>query len=82
MIYTIDVERSVILMSRQKVETVRLSVNIPSDLVKRIDEYGARLNINRTSAICVLCNMSLDSYKALDDMGSLASVMRDFKNET
>lgn len=46
-----------------KVETCRINLNMPCNLAYRLDEYARKMNINRTSAICVLLNLALDSQK-------------------
>lgn len=69
-------------MARTKIDSYRLTLNVPTELLTRIDDYAKRLNVNRTSAICMLCSMSLDSYKALDSIGTLAAAIRDSRNDT
>ena len=53
----------------------RININIPQDLLDRIDKYAAEKYINRTAAICVLLsnalqgndiNKSLAAFKDLD----------------
>lgn len=53
-----------VLNLMEKVETSRINLNMPCDLVYRVDEYARNMNINRTSAICVLFNLALDGQKA------------------
>ena len=52
-------------------ELKRLNTNMPLELVARIDEYAERMCINRSSAINVLCNLALDSQKAMTDLSEL-----------
>lgn len=54
-----------------KVETSRLGINIPTDLMERLDEYAYKMNINRTSAVCVLLTQAMDNQKAMSDLGEL-----------
>lgn len=61
----------------EKVETSRINLNMPCDLVYRVDEYASNMNINRTSAICVLLNLALDSQKAMNDLGQLLKLYQD-----
>lgn len=42
-----------------RIDLKRLNVNMPEELVNRIDEYAKKMGINRTSAINVLCNKAL-----------------------
>lgn len=76
--YTICIERkgkeNVIM---EKVETSRINLNMPCDLVYRVDAYASNMNINRTSAICVLLNLALDSQKAMNDLGQLLKLYQD-----
>lgn len=51
-----------------KVETSRMGINIPTDLLEQLDQYASRMNINRTSAVCVLLSQALDSQKAMNDL--------------
>ena len=52
-------------------ELKRLNVNMPVELVARIDEYADRMCINRSSAINVLCNTALDGQRAMGDLSEL-----------
>lgn len=61
----------------KKVETNRINLNMPCDLVYRVDEYASKMNINRTSAICVLLNLALDSQKAMNDLGELLKMYQE-----
>ena len=65
----------------QKVETNRINLNMPCDLSNRVDEYASKMNINRTSAICVLLNLALDSQKAMNDIGELLKLYQEEKDK-
>lgn len=54
-----------------RVETTRMGMNIPTELMGKLDEYADRMNISRTSAVCVLLSQALDSQKAVNDLGEL-----------
>lgn len=62
-----------------KVETSRMVMNIPVDLLSQLDEYASKMNINRTSAVCVLLSQSLSNQKAMTDLGELLRVLQDEK---
>lgn len=62
-----------------KVETSRMVMNIPVDLLSQLDEYASKMNINRTSAVCVLLSQSLSSQKAMTDLGELLRVYQEEK---
>ena len=61
----------------EKVETNRINLNMPCDLACRVDEYASKMNINRTSAICVLLNLALDSQKAMSTLEQLLQVYQE-----
>ena len=65
-----------------KVETNRINLNMPCDLINRVDEYASKMNINRTSAICVLLNLALDSQKAMNDLGELIKLYQEEQKKT
>ena len=65
----------------EKVETNRINLNMPCDLAYRVDEYASKMNINRTSAICVLLNLALDSQKAMNDIGELLKLYQEEKDK-
>lgn len=58
-------------------ELKRLNLNMPVDLVARIDEYAERMCINRSSAINVLCNLALDSQQAVGTMEELLRMVKE-----
>lgn len=60
-----------------KVETSRMVMNIPVDLLSQLDEYASKMNINRTSAVCVLLSQSLSSQKAMTDLGELLKLVQE-----
>lgn len=60
-----------------KVETSRMVMNIPVELLSQLDEYASKMNINRTSAVCVLLSQSLNSQKAMTDLGELLRVYQE-----
>jgi metal-responsive CopG/Arc/MetJ family transcriptional regulator len=65
-----------------KVETSRMVMNIPVDLLSQLDEYASKMNINRTSAVCVLLSQSLSSQKAMTDLGELLRVYQEEQAKT
>lgn len=54
-----------------EMEYTRLTINYPTVLVKRIDEYAQTLGLKRTSAVVVLLNNALDSLGAVATMKQL-----------
>ena len=59
-----------------KLETFRLTFNIPTDLLGQVDEYAKKMCVNRTSAICFLLSQSLNSQKAMNDLGELIKLVK------
>ncbi len=53
----------------KKRNTFRLTFNIPVKLLSQVDEYAMKMNINRTSALCFLLSHSLNSQKAMNELG-------------
>ena len=58
-------------------EITRVTVNLKSDLVRQVDNYADSMNINRTSAVAVLLSQSLNSQKAMNDLGELLKLYQD-----
>lgn len=52
-------------------EVKRININIPIDTLEKIDEYADKMTINRTAAILVLVNLSLDSQRAMSTLEEL-----------
>jgi len=46
-------------------ELKRLNINMPLDLVSRVDEFAENMSINRSAAINVLLSLALDGKNAL-----------------
>lgn len=59
-------------------EVKRININIPIDTLEKIDEYADKMTINRTAAILVLVNLSLDNQRA---MSTLEELMYAYKND-
>lgn len=60
-----------------KKEIMRLNINVPQDLIDRVDEYADNLSINRTSAVCVLLSQALDGQKVVSDLGQLLKYVQE-----
>lgn len=68
-------KKEVFTMAR--VETTRMGMNIPTELMEQLDEYADRMNISRTSAVCVLLSQALNSQKAMTDLGELLKLYQE-----
>jgi metal-responsive CopG/Arc/MetJ family transcriptional regulator len=65
-----------------KLETFRLTFNIPTDLLGQVDEYAKKMCVNRTSALCFLLSQSLNSQKAMNDIGELLKLYQEEQAKT
>lgn len=65
-----------------KKEIMRLNINVPQDLIDRVDEYAENLSINRTSAVCVLLSQALDAQKTVDLFGRMVDELKASKSPT
>lgn len=59
-------------------DMTRVTVNLKTSLVERIDEYARSMNINRTSAVSVLLTQSLDTTTALETLQNITKI---YQNE-
>jgi len=57
-------------------EIKRVTLNLPTSLVKQVDDYASLMNINRTSSISVLLSTALSGQKAISDMGNLLDFIK------
>lgn len=62
-------------------EVKRININVPLETLERLDDYADKMSINRTSAILVLCTLSLDSQKAMTDLGELLKMAKEEQNK-
>lgn len=58
------------------IEKTRINMNLPTETLKRVDEFADYMTLNRTAAIVVLLNTALDSKKAMNDMSELLELAR------
>jgi len=58
---------------------VRITVNLPEELVNHIDTYASSLNINRTSSVAILLSTALNG---LDAMESLKIMTKEVSQQT
>lgn len=64
-----------------KRESMRLNINVPQELIDRVDNYAESLSINRTSAVCVLLSMALDSQKMMNSIDELVKMAKSEKKK-
>ena len=53
----------------------RLTMNMPDELMKRVDEYAERNYVNRTSAVCVLLSKALQGDDYLNSIIKMGSAL-------
>ena len=58
-------------------DLTRMTVSLPTELVKRVDDYAENMGIKRTSATAVLLTMALDSQKSMTDLGELLKLVQE-----
>lgn len=58
-------------------EVRRININIPVNTLEKIDEYADKMSINRTAAILVLINLSLDNQRAINTLEELMIAYKD-----
>ena len=60
-----------------RVETVRFGMNMPTELMKQLDDYANRMNISKSSAVCVLLSQALNSQKAMNNLEDLLRLVKE-----
>lgn len=63
-------------------DTTRVTVNLTSELVSQVDSYAEQMNINRTAAVAVLLSTSLNSQKAMSDLGGFIKLYQEEQKKT
>lgn len=64
----------------ENISRTRISLNLPSDMVDKIDSYAKSMNINRTAAITVLCNQALEYSDIVSSLPSLLELAKKEEN--
>lgn len=59
-----------------KREQLYIRTMIDADLLKSLDAYALKLNISRTSALCVILSTYLDQQKALTAMTEMTANLK------
>lgn len=50
-------------MARPKRDLTRITINLPSHVLEKIDEYAVKHGLSRTTAIMILCADTLAQYE-------------------
>ena len=65
-------------MAREKKNNkVKITMNIPEEMLVRIEAYAEKMSINRTAAMLVLCNMALDQQEMLAVMPKVLELAKE-----
>ena len=54
-----------------------VTMAMPVETVRRIDEYASKMELSRTAAVVVLINQALDQSKSLDVLSELLKAYSD-----
>lgn len=52
----------------------RLNINMNGDLLRMVDEYGAKLHLNRTSAFAVILTQFFQQQQAMDSVKGIVEI--------
>lgn len=61
---------------RMSKSITRVTVNLNSELVEKVDKYAEDMNINRTSAVAVLLSQAINEQKVISDMSELLKLVQ------
>lgn len=62
-------------------DLTRVTVNLSSDLVTKIDQYADENGIKRTSAVSVLLSQALQGQQAMSDLNKLIQLYESEKTK-
>ncbi len=62
-------------------EIKRVNINLPNDLIDQVDSYADKMNINRTSAICVLLSQALKQEEVMSKFPDMINLLKDARNQ-
>lgn len=68
------------MTNENKIELVRVNINLPSHLVSKVKEYANNLGINTTSAYIVLLNQALEQKSMLENIPLMVDAYNQIKN--
>lgn len=60
---------------------MRVNINVPDELVKRLDEYAKANYTSRSSVMCQACDQYLTAKMMTSLMSELLSVMKDISSK-
>ena len=59
----------------KKQNITRINLNLANELLKKVDEYGEKLTVNRTVAVTLLLQNALNTEKAMEDVSELVKLV-------
>ena len=62
----------------------RVNINLPSELLEKVDAYATMMNVNRTSAICFLLSNQFrqdEAMQVIKEAISLSALKEDTANK-
>ena len=62
-----------------KAEMSRMGINIPTELLEQVDKYASSMNINRTSAVCVLLSEALNAHSTMNNLDAFVKMYQEAK---
>lgn len=65
---------------KKNVELKRVNMNLPSNLVQRIEEYAVDLGVNTTAAYIFLLNQALDYKDTMSNLPIFMQMFNEFKD--
>lgn len=63
----------------KKIELKRVNVNLPANLVQRVEDYALSLGVNTTNAYIILLNQALDYKDTLNNLPALLELISEYK---
>lgn len=62
-------------MKKSKVELKRVSVNLPVNLVEKVEAYGESIGVNTTNAYIFLLNQALNQNASINSIPMIQQMM-------
>lgn len=62
-------------------DLTRVTVNLSSELVEKIDRYAEEMGIKRTSAVSVLLTQALQGQQAMSDLEKIIEIYNQEKEK-
>ena len=64
---------------KNKIDLKRVNMNLPSDLVQRVTDYGLAHGLNTTSAYIVLLNQALDQKDTIKSIPEMLMIFEELR---